>query len=221
MIQHPAAGVDLGVSVLARPNHPARLATMFAASIGASVVIAMAAYALVWMAQDMRGAHDAPAATLDTVPNIAVPNGVVVVQKAKDAREFEKLTGFAPFVPATLPRHTTPGPSFAVTLPDDNGRRVGRVAFAAEPGAQDQGIGGPLLVLIEAPGAPGAGVDGLLKQSATGGRMLVATIACRGLVIDAQMYFTPPAAVGEPAITPYMLDVGQRYLASLNEECAE
>lgn len=218
MIQPSAASVVLRVTVLARPNHPLRLVAIFAMSIAASVIIATGAYVLTWLVQDMRGAHDT-ATVVAPVPNLTAPEGMVIVQPAKDAREFERLTNFAPFVPRELPEHTLPAPSFAATLPDSEGRRAGRVAFSAAEGVDVDGVSGPLVVLIEAEGAPGAGVDGVLKQSTTVSRLLLATLACRGLVIDVQMYFSPEAAAGEPAVTPYMRETAERFLASLHAEC--
>lgn len=208
------------MTVLARPNHPLRLVAIFATSVAVSAVIAAGAYVLTWLVQDIRGAHDTEVIVVPA-PDVEAPEGMMIVEPAADARAFERMTGFAPFIPGELPEQTLPEPSFAATLPDEQGRRAGRVAFSAADGRAADGVSGPLVVLIEAQGAPGAGVDGVLKQSASAPRLLVATLPCRGLVLDVQMYFSPDPAPGEPAITPYMRDTGERFLASLRAECGE
>jgi len=63
-----------------------------------------------------------------------------------------------------------------------------------------------VIVIGEAYGKPGEGVDGELKPIVSGARALVATLGCGDLVIDVQMYFSPSEIdEGEELITPSMV----------------
>lgn len=209
--------VDPGVNVLSQPNHPARLLALFAASLAITGVIAAAAIAMLYVIEDLRGGNDGPAAAAPQ--HIEAPDGLVVVIPVADAREFEGLAGFKPFVPSSLPATTQGAPVMSVSQPDEQGRRVGRVSYSAKPDPVE-GITGPLIVIIEAKGAPGDGVDGELKRLTSGnGRTLVATLACGDLVLDIQMYFTPEAAPNEPFVTPYMKTTAQSFVDKVRADC--
>jgi hypothetical protein len=209
------------VIAVSTPNHPLRLAGILAASVAFSCIVAGAAYALLWMVDDYRnGGRVSAVAGADVAPNIDLPPGLVALQHINDDAQFEQLAGFAPFVPETLPDTTGDQPRFSLTFPDENGVRVGRIGFSPKDGPGVDGITGPLVVLMEAKGTPGAAVDGQLKRMTTGtGRALAATIACGDLVIDVQLYFQPNPAPGEPYVTPYMTGVAQRFLDGVNAQC--
>jgi len=208
------------VRVLSQPNHPYRLLWLFALTMGAAGLVAAAIVALGYVIDDMRGGGiRAPGATEQ---HIDAPEGLIVVLPVQDADQFEELTGFAPFVPSRLPDSTLTDPVLAVTQPDDEGRRIGRVAFNARPDVAVEGITGPLIVIVEAHGEPGSGVDGQLKRLTAGnGRTLVATLQCGGLVLDLQMYFTPGISPGEPFVTPYMKSTGEDFLDVVKADCAD
>jgi hypothetical protein len=209
---------DPQMSVIAQSNHPARLLTMFGGALAFAAIVASALYAAIWMVQDMR----APETVTRTIGSgdITASGGVQVVLPLETADEFEQLAGFAPFVPERVPANTIGDPKYAVTPPDAEGHRVGRVAFSSKPDAAVNGITGPVIVIAEAQGKPGAGVDGELKQVTAGGaRALVATLPCGDLVVDVQLYFGPEAAAGEDVVTPYMMTTAQGFLADVRDQC--
>jgi hypothetical protein len=209
-----------GVRVLSQPNHPYRLLWLFALTMGAAGLVAAAILALGYVIDDMRYGDIRFAAT--TEQRIDAPEGLMVVLPVEDAGQFEELTGFEPFVPSRLPESTEAAAVLAVTQPDERGRRIGRVAFNAKQGVAVEGITGPLVVILEAHGDPGSGVDGQLKRLSTGnGRTLVATLQCGDLVLDLQMYFTPGISPGEPFVTPYMKSTGEKFLDGVKDDCGD
>ncbi len=221
MIRTGTAGVRQGVIAVSTPNHPARLLAVLAASAAFFAIVGTAAYAAVWMVQDQRSSPAGEVAGISFTPDVQIP-GAIVLQRVKGAGEFEELSGFKPFIPDELPGQTQTEPALSLTLPDENGKRVGRVGFSAKGGEATDGITGPMVVLIEAPGKPGAGVDGELKRNTSGnGRMLVTTLACGDLVIDVQMYFGPDPAEGEPFVKPYMTATAQSFVDGVKRQCAE
>jgi hypothetical protein len=211
------------MSVLAQPNHPVRLAAFFFGTIAAFAIVLSAALAAyyVWLEETqssvgrVAGTSDAPDGNIDT------PGGVVVVIPVETRAEFEELAGFPPFVPDRVPASTDGTPKFAVTEPDANGLRVGRVAFSSKPDVEVEGISGPVIVIGEAYGTPGEGVDGEIKRIEGAGRTLAATMPCGDLVIDVQMYFSPATpADGEELITPYMRDLAKGFVDGIKAQCA-
>lgn len=213
----PVAGVSRTMTVLTQANHPARLAAIFFGTIAAFGVVLTAALALYLVVLDMRHAHAPwpPSSAAD----VQSPNGIIVVIPAATPQEFEAIAGFPPFVPSRVPSSTDPTPKFAVTQPDASGFRVGRVAFSAKPDAVD-GVTGPVIVIGEAYGKPGDGVDGELKSIVSGARGVAATLPCGDLVIDVQLYFSPTEpAEGEELITPYMREVGRGFLDDVKADC--
>lgn len=206
------------MSVLSQPNHPARLLAIFGASLAVAVVIGAAAAMQVYVINDIRDGGTDNSAVQSPQP-IDAPEGLVVVIPVDDAAQFEEFTGFAPFVPSRLPSATIDEPVMSVTPPDEYGRSTGRVSYSTtnEP---VEGITGPLIVIVEAEGTPGNGVDGQLKRLTTGnGRTLVATLPCGDLVLDVQMYFGPDIVRGEPFVTPYMKSTAEDFLAGVREDC--
>ena len=210
------------MTVISQANHPARLAAIFFGTIvafGVVLTAALSAY-LVWLDIDARTTGDL--ATIDGADGsgaVQSPEGLIVVIPAENPAEFEALAGFPPFVPDHVPSSTEPTPVYAVTQPDANGFRVGRVAFSAKNEAVD-GITGPVIVIGEAHGRPGDGVDGELKRISNGARALVATLGCGDLVIDVQLYFSPAElAPGEELITPYMRQIATGFIDGIKGQC--
>ena len=206
------------MTVLAQPNHPLRLAAIFCGTIAGFAVVLAAALAAhyVWLEETAKPANRVAGAS-----SVQAGDDLIVVIPAENTQQFEELAGFAPFVPERVPASTDASPKFAVTQPDANGFVVGRVAFSAKPGAEVDGIGGPVIVIGEAFGTPGEGVDGEIKRISGAGRVLAATLGCGDLVIDVQMYFSPSTpADGEELITPYMRDVARGFVDGIKEQCA-
>lgn len=199
------------------------MAGVFGASVLCFAVIGGAALALAWMVQDQRGARSSTVLGASVTPrqsDLGLPEGVVALERAADAASFESMAGFAPLVPSYLPPHTRDDLSFSVTLPDDAGRRVGRVGYSAKDDGGEGGITGPLVVLWESPGPAAGAADGTLQRLTTGtGRALASTFTCGALAVDVQLYYGPPPAEGEPYVTPGMTADAQRFVDTLRTQC--
>lgn len=225
MIQASAMTVRSGVIALSRPNHPLRLAGIFAASFAFFAIVAAAAVAVIYIVQDQRGQRVSQVAGASVEPkqsDLHLPDGLIAMHVVQNADEFKQLAGFKPFVPKEqlLPDGTMHDVSLAVSFPDDNGMRTGRVGYSPRDGYAVGGITGPMVVISELKGKPGDSVDGELKRITSGdGRALAATLACGDLVLDVQLYFGPKPAPDEPFITPYMTDVARKFLDSLRKQC--
>ncbi len=203
------------------PNHPLRLFGTFAASIGFFAVVGSAVFAAAWMVEDQRSqAHTNQVFGASLSPDL--PAGIIAVQRVNSIKEFEQLGGFTPFIPMYVPGSTQTDFTLSLTLPDDDGHRIGRVGYSSKDIADADGITGPTLVLVEAPGTPGRGADPTLQRVTTGnGRALAATIGCQGLTVDIQLYFGPAPIGDEPFVTPHMVAVAQEFLDGVNEQCAQ
>jgi hypothetical protein len=211
-------GVALDVIALSASPRPLRLLGIFAASAAFFAILAAALYAALWIVEDQRQSQ---VAGIAVQPDFDLPEGLVAVQVVEDAAAFEDAAGFSPFVPDGVPDTTQDESVLAVTMPDDGGRRYGRVAFPAKDGAAVDGITGPAIVVLQAPGPPGDTIDGALKRLTTGsGRALAALLPCNGLVLDVQLYFGPDPQDGEPFVTPYMTSVAEAFVARVREQCA-
>jgi hypothetical protein len=205
------------MSILATPNHPARLLSLFGASAGLTALVALAAGALLYVIDDLRGG--APASFV--MGNVTAPEGLEFVIPLEDEIEFRELAGFKPFVPERVPSTTDPVPHFAVSPADENGARIGRVAFSPKDGAAVDGITGPIVVVVQREmDAPDSADGGLRQLTAPNTRGITAQLPCGDLVLDVQLFFGPEAADGEPAITPYMQDVAASFVATVQEQCA-
>ena len=206
------------MSVLSQPNHPARLGAIFAATLGVLAVLAAAAYAGAWVWQDVRSDSGITGSGDVAQPAIDTGGALIVMTPVDDAAAFEDATGFAPFIPERVPAGTQPEAKFAVTPPDEDGGSIGRVAFSALPGYEQEGISGPVVVISQGKDAAGSGVDGQLKQVGDG-RALSAAFACGDLVLDVQLYFSPDVASGELAITPYIRDLARAFVSDVRSQC--
>ena len=223
MIQASAMTVRSGVIALSRPNHPLRLAGIFAASLAFFAIVATAAVAVIYIVQDQRGQRISQVAGASVEPkqsDLHLPDGLIAMHVVQNADEFEQLAGFKPFVAKELPDGTVHDASLAVSFPDDNGMRTARVGYSPRDGYAVDGITGPMIVINELKGKPGDSIDSELKRITSGdGRALAATLACGDLVLDVQLYFGPKPAPDEPFITPYMTDVAQKFLDGLRKQC--
>jgi hypothetical protein len=210
------------VIAISTPDHPLRLAGVLAASISFFAVVGAAIFAAAWMLEDQRSPHADEVLGAAVTPKIDLPGGLIAVQRVNSLDEFQQLAGFKPFIPMYVPGSTQNDFTLALTMPDDAGRRIGRVGYSSKGIADADGITGPTVVLAEAPGAPGANADPRLQRMTGGsGRALAATIGCQGLTVDVQLYFGPPPQPDEPFVTPHMVAVAQEFLDGLNEQCAQ
>jgi hypothetical protein len=218
VIQFAAAGVRFGVIARTTPNHPLRLAGLFAASLAFFAIVAGAAGAMAWVVRDARSSNVAGASVAPpTQADLNLPPGVIALQRVADADQYKQLTGFKPFIPDRLPAHTKDDLSLAVALPDDNGVRAGRVGFSAADWTGPDGITGPIVVLWETKGAPPEESD--FTSARGNGRALVATIACKDLTLSLELVFNPAPAPGDQVVTPYMTDTAATFLDGLREQC--
>jgi hypothetical protein len=210
------------VIAVSTPNHPLRLLGILAASAAFFAIVGGAIFAAVLITDDIRSRRTSQVAGAAVQPDVKAPPGMIALRRVNSTKEFEQIAGFAPFVPWYVPSSTRHDFTLSVSFPDDTGRRVGRIGFSPkdEPGAD--GITGPMVVLIEAPGQPGTGVDGELKRITSGnGRALVATIPCRDLVLDVQLYFQPDPQPGDLVVTPGMQATATEFLDAIKDQCAQ
>ena len=222
VIQDYQRGVRWSVIALSTPNHPLRLAGVLAASVAFFAIVGAAIFAAVWIVDDQRSTNTNQVLGASGKPDVALPPGLIAVQRVNSMAEFEQLSGFKPFIPQYVPATTQHDFTLSLTLPDDEGRRTGRVGYSSKPGADAEGITGPTVVLVEAPGAPGPDTDPRLRRVTGGnGRALVATIGCQNLAISVQLYFGPDPKPDEPFVTPHMAAVAQEFLDGINEQCAQ
>lgn len=205
---------------LSTPNHPFRLVSTLLASIAFFAIVGTAAFAVWWIIDDQRSSsHTNQVLGSSFKPDL--PSGLITVQRVNSIKQFEDLGGFKPFIPMYVPGSTQTDFTLSLTLPDDDGHRIGRVGYSSKDTADAAGITGPTVVLVEAPGTPGSNTDPRLQRVTSGsGRALAATIGCQGLTIDVQLYFGPTPKDGEAFVTPHMLAVGQEFLDGINEQCA-
>jgi len=207
------------IRVLSQPNHPARLAAIFLGALAILAIVASAAYAGAWVWSDITAdPAPAPGGVIGSA-DVETGDGLVVLTPVEDAAAFEERTGFAPFVPERVPEGTEPMPSFAVTPPNEEGERIGRVAFSARRGYEREGLSGPVVVISQGKGAPGDGVNGALRQIGDG-RALASAFPCGDLVLDVQLYFSPDDVSGPAAITPYMRELAEDYVRGIMRDCA-
>jgi hypothetical protein len=213
--------VDRYVNVLETPNHPARLLSLFASTVAFCALVGAAIGALLYVVNDARrgGAGGAAPAPLSD-GGVQAPDGLEVVRIVDSAGEFEELTGFAPFVPERVPATTGPMPNFAVSQPDAEGHRAGRVAFSINTGRDVDGITGPIVVIVQSDHVSYGDDGGALRQlTQPDTRGIVSALSCGDLSLEVQLFFGPNAADGEPVITPYMQEVARDFVARVREQC--
>lgn len=210
------------MSVLAQPNHPARLAWLFTATALVCGIVATAAFALVWMVRDQLH-DDTPAGQFIVPADLDVGDGLTVVVPMKDREQFEDVAGFTPFVPEKVPNTTDTTPKYAIVPASEDGTpMLGRVAFSAKPDAAVDGITGPIVVLVQSENHGNAEADGQLKRVVDGeARAITALVACGDLLVDVQLYFGPRAEDGEPMVTQYMIELARQFVDTVIAQCAD
>jgi hypothetical protein len=185
---------------LRHPDHPLRLAWLFAQALAASALVASAAYAALYVARDMRSAvRDAGGAA--TQPSFDVPAGLVVLIPLDDARAFARRTGFAPVLPASLPDGVAPPRYFLERVPEGAPAR-GRIVYGSR--ASDA----VRVVMIETR-ADGMSGEEDVRAIGAGAPAFGATRICDGVRVDAQIYF---AASDDPGAA---LQTARAILASI------
>jgi hypothetical protein len=193
------------MTVLARPNHPARLAGVFVFSVLAFGLVAAAAGAVLYIIQNERAS-----ATPSTVSGgtVDLPPGMVQIRRIDSFAAWKDALGFAPLLPDALPEGVANAPALYLQQPDASGRPAGHVRYARADGS-------PAVVLIEQQGTISA--EPLLKTAETDGtRLHLQTFTCGSLVVQAQLYFQsdpnplPPVSQTEDAATSFIEGLRQQ-----------
>lgn len=194
------------MTVLARPNHPLRLAGVFAASLLAFGVIAAAAAAVLFIVDRETDGSVSSQVAVDA--NVELPAGMVLVRQVADAEAWNAELGFEPIEPDSLPSGMV-GPTYHVQQPDAAGRIAGHLRYTAEEGRL-------LIVLVEQRGTLAVGRPMRTGETPTT-REHIESFGCGNVVITAQLFFSldGPAA---PTATE-SLATSEALVANLREQC--
>jgi hypothetical protein len=205
------ADVDPDMTIVAPSgaSNPLQLLWLFARSVAVAGIVASAAYAALYVAQDMRRARDLPPPAPAT--NIDVPSGFEVLTPLADAGAFQHVVGFAAIVPKTLPAGTAAAARLDATQPDASGARTGELRFAAQRGASGAARG-PSLLLTESKDT-GAAINSTVAPVADA--TLGAAVRCHGVRIDAFVYAAPGADPAQATTT------AQRFIDGLAAQCGQ
>jgi hypothetical protein len=165
------------MTVVLRPNHPARLVGVFAAALGAFALLAAAAYAAIYIVdQETAGPAPAPAPAAD----FDIPDDMVIIRPT-DLAEWDDVLGFQPVLAETLPPRVVGTPLYFLQPNNPTHGVAGHVRYAYEDGT-------PAISLIEQSG----GLDTTSPMKAVesaGTRVHLINLACGDIVIQAQMFF--------------------------------
>jgi hypothetical protein len=165
------------MTVVLRPNHPARLFGVFAAALGAFALVAAAAYAAMYIVdQETAG----PASTPAPAAEFDIPDDMVIIRPT-DLAEWDDLLGFEPVVAEALPAGVVATPLYFLQPNNPKHGVAGHVRYAYEDGT-------PAISLIE----QSRGLDTTSPMTAVesaGTRVHLVNMQCGDIVIQAQMFF--------------------------------
>ena len=194
------------MTVIARPNHPARLAGVFAASIAAFALVAAAAGAVLYIVDNERGG--ATVAPAGPEIDVDLPSGLVLVLPIEGQDAWLDALGFSPIVPASLPAGVDAEPAYFLEQPDSRGRRAGHLRYGSDAG--------PTVVLVEQQGQIVADKP-LYSKESDGSRAYFESFQCGLVVIQAQIYFNQdPADLAPAAVTQSTADA---FMTDLKDQC--
>ena len=196
-------------SVLARSNHPARLAGVFASSILAFGIVAAAAAAILYIVES-EGWFSSPPAAPTVNANVDLPPGLILIRRVEGPVVWASQVGFEPIAADVLPDGVDATPLYFLQQPDATGRRAGHLRYTAQ--------GGPLVVLVEQQGT----LDTEPEMQATetdAGRAYTQWVSCGNIVIQAQLYFSLDAA-GSPLPASQTATIAERFVAALRDQCS-
>lgn len=196
------------MTVLARPNHPVRLAGVFVLGVLAFGLVAAAAGAVLYIIDNERSSG-APPAVANGV-NVDLPPGLALLHRVDSVAEWSDALGFKPVMADMLPEGVVDQPLLYVQQPDKAGNVAGRVRYGRDDGA-------PGVELIEQPGTPASDLTMRLVESA-GTRVHIQALACGSLAIHVQVFFQEDAG-GELPGVPVTEAVAQAVVASLRDQC--
>jgi hypothetical protein len=195
------------MTVVLRPNHPARLAGVFFGGIAAFALIAAAAYAVMYIVDNETSTvppPPVPAANLD------LPAGMVVIRPTV-VEEWREMLGFEPVLAEVLPDGVVETPLYFLQPQDAEFGTAGHVRYAYEDGT-------PAIALIEQAG--GLKTDSPMKALESGGtRAHIVNMPCGDIVIQAQMFFA--IDVADPPSPQETTAAAEAFAAPLREQCAD
>jgi hypothetical protein len=165
------------MTVVAQPQHPARLVGVLVRALAAFALLASAAYAVLYIVDnETRSAPAPPPAASD----LGLPDGMVAIRPT-DLTEWKDILGFEPVLANDLPSGVIDGPVYFMQPPSGEFGVAGHVRYAYEDGR-------PAISLIEQSG--GLDVTSPMKAIESGGtRVHLVNLACGDIVIQAQMFF--------------------------------
>lgn len=198
----------LARTVLARPNHPARLAGVFAASLAAFALVAAAAVAALYVFDSETGSDATTTGGLPVNAEVDLPAGMVLVRNVADADAWEAELGFAPVEPEALPNGVGDA-LFYVQQPDAAGRSAGHLRYTTEDG-------GLLLVVVEQQGTI-ANDRPMRSGETTMTREHIESFGCGTIVVTAQLFFSLDTPGAPDAMAS--LAIADDFVAGMREQC--
>ena len=195
------------MTVVLRPNHPARLAGVFLGGVAAFALIAAAAYAVMYIVDNETSTAPPPAVP---AANLDLPAGMVVIRPTV-VEEWRDVLGFEPVLAEVLPDNVVETPLYFLQPQDAEFGTAGHVRYAYEDGT-------PAIALIEQTG--GLKTDSPMKVLESGGtRAHIVNLACGDIVIQAQMFFATDVAADPPAPAETTA-AAEAFVAPLRDQCA-
>jgi hypothetical protein len=164
------------MTVVLRPNHPARMAGVFVAAVSAFALVAAAAYAVLYIIDNETQSSVTP----QTGANFDLPEGMVAIRPT-DVEEWESELGFEPVLAGELPAGVIDDPLYFLQPPSEEFGVAGHVRYAYEDGR-------PAISLVEQ--SAGFDVSSPMKAiESESTRVHLVNLACGDIVIQAQMFF--------------------------------
>jgi len=195
------------MTVLARPNHPVRLAGVLAASVLAFGIVASAAGAVLYVVDNERGATQFAAPVQATVE---LPAGMVLIKRVDNTTGWKDALGFEPLLAEALPEGVLDQPMLYLQQPDARGRIAGHVRYAHADGS-------PAIALIEQQGTNFEEPPMKTEEPAAGTRLHLLTFTCGDLVVQSQVYFQ--AGDGELLAAAETQAIAEAFITDLREQC--
>lgn len=194
------------MTVVLRPNHPARLAGVFLAGIAAFGIIAGAAYAVMYIIDNETSTAGQP--TQSPTANLDLPAGMVVIRPT-DLQEWNEALGFEPVLAEVLPEGVIETPLYFLQPQDPEFGTAGHVRYA-------YGDGSPAIALIEQVGGLDTSSPMKVLESA-GTRAHIVNLGCGGIVIQAQVFFA--IDVADPPAPKETTATAERFVETLRDQC--
>jgi hypothetical protein len=175
--------------ILQENRHSAgRLVWLFARSTAVALVFASAVCAGLYVVRDIR-ARQGSSPPSDAV---SLPAGLELLTPLADAVAFERMVGFAPVVPLTLPDGTDSVPRLHATQAGADGVRTGELRFPAAGG-------GPSILVRESKRSPAGSELRPMGPGTFGG-----SLQCGAIAVDVTLYFAAGRADAPAVAAAFM-----------------